>query len=174
MSETASALVDALDTFRPRWKSLEDDASNLATHAIRSTGRQAGDISGLPALHAGRGPAFDGLVALYFDQGRADLVEAHYRINEWGAGLPDRTMRRRFHQFASRGHGASAVRCWQHYIRKNAAMFWQDARDLAAVGRRLGKDPSVQGASERPALRRGRDPDAPVRSCPGGPSPAQR
>ncbi len=137
---------EALRSFRPKFKSLDDDAHNLADHARRLAAAHmtGADELRFPGLALGRGGDFEKLVAFYFEKGRPDLVEAHYKIDEWGRGLPDRQMRSRFHQFAAMGEGARAVRCWQHYIRKNATMFWQDVRDRDVAAKKLKMDNTLQ------------------------------
>lgn len=131
-------ITEALGSFRPKFRTLDDDAHNLADHARKFARGRIPDAAALrfPGLALGKGTAFEQLIALYFAEARGDLVEAHFKIDEWGRGLPHRAMRARFHQFAAMGEGPRAVRCWQHYIRKNATMFWQDLRDRDAALRK--------------------------------------
>lgn len=136
----------AFESFKPRFRSLEDDALNLAVHAKKYGLKQGVAEKQLQftSLALGPGPDFDRLTALYLSLGRADLVEAHLKVDEWGAGLPHREMRRRIRHFASIGEGQRAVRCWIHYVRKNATMYWADVQDRNKVAKAAQKDPARQ------------------------------
>ena len=139
--DTTLLIEEALKTFRPKFRSLDDDAINLANHARKVARGKVPDADALrfPALALGRGAAFDRLVDYFLEHGRADLVEADCKIDEWGRALPDRNLRARIRRFAEIGEGPRALRCWQHYIRKNAMMFWQDVRDRAAAEKKMKK-----------------------------------
>lgn len=137
--DTLSLIEEALKTFRPKFRSLDDDALNLADHARKMARGKVPDADALrfPALALGRGAGFDRLINYYLENGRADLVEADCKIDEWGRGLPDRRLRSRIGRFAEIGEGPRAVRCWQHYIRKNTTAFWEDVRDRTSAAKKL-------------------------------------
>lgn len=139
--DTSLLIEEALKTFRPKFRSLDDDALNLANHARKVARGKVPDADALrfPALALSRGADFDRLINYYLENGRVDLVEADCKIDEWGRGLPDRRLRSRIGRFAEIGEGPRAVRCWQHYIRKNATAFWQDVRDRSSAAKKLKK-----------------------------------
>lgn len=140
----ATLLVEALPEFKPKFRKLADDALDLAYFADKRA-KKAGEDIKLSAFArlAERGPVFERLVGVYYEAGRHDLVEAHFTEAEWGAQLPWREARLRFHEFARLGHGIGAVRCWRHYIRKIALIYWEAIRDRDAALKRAArsKDP---------------------------------
>lgn len=146
-SDRIAVMEEALAAFTPKFRKLDDEPWDFAHFAARWATKN-GKSEGFQPDSFGRiarSPAFvEKFIDLYFAAGRHDLVEADARIDEWGAELPHRDLRMRFHQFAALGHGVRGMRCWRHYIRKIARMYWESVRDRDAALKRAAKNAEAQ------------------------------